>query len=255
VLAAFGAAGEPVPLPSGEGTSWLAGDVVLKPVQLSMAEEEVRWQAEVLGSLRLRCVRVAFPLRARDGRLVVDGWYAMERLEGRHEERRWRDVISAGDALHAALAGAARPEFIDRRTDPWAVGDRVAWGELDPGPYLAVPHVPQLLAALEPVDEPSQLVHGDLTGNVLFAEGLPPAVIDFAPYWRPTGFAAGVVVADALVWEGADASLLGAAPRQHVLRALIYRAVVNRLFGGEDDFGPAVGLAVSSPVPTSNNSK
>ena len=51
-------------------------------------------------------------------------------------------------------------------------------------------------------------MHGDLTGNVLFARGLPPAVIDFSPYWRPVGFASAVVVGDALLWEGADESLL-----------------------------------------------
>ncbi len=33
---------------------------------------------------------------------------------------------------------------------------------------------------------PPQLVHGDLTGNLLFHTSLPPAVIDLSPYWRPT---------------------------------------------------------------------
>ncbi len=35
-----------------------------------------------------------------------------------------------------------------------------------------------LLAALEPVPAPSQLMHGDLTGNVLFHDALPPLIID-----------------------------------------------------------------------------
>jgi hypothetical protein len=38
---------------------------------------------------------------------------------------------------------------------------------------------------------------------VLFHDGLPPAIIDFTPYWRPVGYASAIVVADALVWEGA----------------------------------------------------
>ena len=53
-------------------------------------------------------------------------------------------------------------------------------------------------------------MHGDLTGNVLFADDLAPAVIDFSPYWRPTGFASAIVVGDALLWEGADETLLAA---------------------------------------------
>jgi tRNA A-37 threonylcarbamoyl transferase component Bud32 len=28
----------------------------------------------------------------------------------------------------------------------------------------------------------AQIVHGDLTTNVLFAEGLPPLIIDVSPY-------------------------------------------------------------------------
>ncbi len=97
-------------------------------------------------------------------------------------------------------------------------------------------HVPRLVDALRPVDtSASQLVHGDLTGNVLFAEGLPPAVIDVSPYWRPPAFADAVVVGDALLWEGADESLLGAVEDvvdfpQFLLRALVFRAVVDALF-------------------------
>jgi hypothetical protein len=35
-------------------------------------------------------------------------------------------------------------------------------------------------------------------------------VIDFSPRWRPPAFASAIVVADALIWEGADASVLDA---------------------------------------------
>jgi uncharacterized protein (TIGR02569 family) len=141
-----------------------------------------------------------------------------------------------GHRFHAALVGRPRPGFLDRRTHHWAVGDRVAWGELPAATFADVKHVPRLVAALRPVDESaSQLVHGDLTGNVLFADGLPPAVIDFSPFWRPPGYAAAIVVGDALVWEGADEGLLAAVADvedlpQLLLRALIFRAVVDALF-------------------------
>lgn len=100
-------------------------------------------------------------------------------------------------------------------------------------------------------------MHGDLTGNVLFADGLAPAIIDFSPYWRPAPFASAVVVADALLWEGADERLLRAFESepdfaQYLLRALIYRAVADRLarldwpLRGDDDdpFLPIVGLVL-----------
>ena len=241
VLAGFRAAGEPERLGGGQGSSWRAGDLVLKPVDLAMSPDELEWQGAVLGGVCEEGLRVPRLRRAADGSALVDGWCAWGYLEGRHEERRWADVIAVGERFHAALAGVPRPALIDARTDHWAIGDRVAWGELPPARFAHAKHLSRLLAALRPVDAPSQLVHGDLTGNVLFAPALPPAVIDFSPYWRPTAFASAVVVGDALAWEGADENLLGAVEDiadfpQFLLRALIYRIVVDALFRpGEPD--------------------
>lgn len=109
--------------------------------------------------------------------------------------------------------------------NPWEVGDRVAWGEHD------YDGLGELLALREPVDDPPQLIHGDLTGNVLFHPTLPPAIIDFAPYWHPPEFASAVVVADAICWEDAPPELARVLDPQYLLRALIYRAVTSREFG------------------------
>jgi uncharacterized protein (TIGR02569 family) len=235
VLAAFGLTDVPQRLVGGTGTSWRCGGAVLKPIEWSASPEEVEWQGEVLASLREDGFRVARPGRAGDGSALVDGWCAWTYVAGEHRARRWPEVIAVGERFHAALAHVARPSFLEARTDHWAVGDRVAWGELPAEAFAYVKHVPRLVAALRPLDAPAQVVHGDLTGNVLFADGLAPAVIDFAPYWRPTAFASAVVVGDALAWEGADESLLDAVDHiasfpQFLLRALIYRIVVDALF-------------------------
>src|SRR5260370_27419284 len=95
VLAAFGAVGVPEPLAGGTGRSWLAGSLVLKP--LDCAEHEIRWQAELFAAVEQDGSRFAAPLPD-----VVDGWTAAP-------------------------------------------------------------------------DQPSQLIHGDLTGNLLFHDELPPA--------------------------------------------------------------------------------
>ena len=241
VLAAFCAAAEPEPLDGGQGHAWRSGDLVLKPLDWAMSPEELEWQGRVLGAVREDGFRVSRLRQAKDGSALVDGWCAWEHVEGDHEERRWPEVIAVGERFHAALERFPRPALIDARTDHWAVGDRVAWGELPAASFGHVRHVSRLVAALEPVDALSQLVHGDLTGNVLFAPGLPPAVIDFSPYWRPPAFASAVVVGDALAWEGAGESLLDAVEHigsfpQFLLRALIYRIVVDALFRhGEPD--------------------
>ena len=106
-----------------------------------------------------------------------------------------------------------------------------------------VKHLTRLVSALRPLAAPSQLIHGDLTGNVLFHDLLPPAIIDLAPYWRPPAYASAIVVGDALVWEGADESVLDAVAHigdfpQYLLRALIYRAVTDRLFRRDEPSRP-----------------
>jgi hypothetical protein len=229
VLDAFGVVGAPTQLAGGTSRSWHAGALVLKP--LDCGEHELAWRAELFASIEHDGFRVAAPLPR-----VVDGWTAAPYLDGRHEPGRWRDIISVGERFHAAFAAVPRPDaIIDSRTNPWAIGDRVAWGEL---PYDGID---DLLAALEPVAAASQLIHGDLTGNVLFHDGLPPAIIDFVPYWRPTEYATAIVVTDAVLWENAPTELLDEATAQYLLRALIFRGVTSLEFG--TDWRPTLELA------------
>jgi uncharacterized protein (TIGR02569 family) len=254
VLEAFGVTGRPSPLAGGRGTTWRAGDVVLKPLDAS--PEELVWRSELLLTLVGRTdVRVSRPLRTTSGAFGWGGWTASVHEPGRHVPGRWLDVVDAGRAFHAAVEPCPRPSFLAERTDPWSVGDRVAWRELPWEPYGASRWVRRLAEALRPVPSRPQLVHGDLTGNVLLEPGLPPLVIDLSPYWRPPAFASAVVVADALVFEGADEAALEPVLRQpdlpqHLLRALLYRVVtdhaadVGRAPSADDVYGPAVRLAL-----------
>ena len=169
------------------------------------------------------------PLRSPDGELVVDGWTAWPLLAGRRAER-WPEIVAVGERFHRALASVERPaEVLDARTDGWARADRVAWGELAAGRFAAVPEVARLVAARRSVDAVSQLVHGDLSGNVLFADGLPPAVIDFSPCWRPPAYASTIVLSDAVLWHGAEVELLSTiADDQFLVRALLFRLLSER---------------------------
>jgi uncharacterized protein (TIGR02569 family) len=160
-------------------------------------------------------------------------------------------VLAVCRRFHELVRDLPRPDILDRRTDPWSVGDRVAFEEAEP-PDLG-PFVP-LVAARRPLTLPAQLVHGDLTENVLFADGLDPAVIDLSLYWRPAGFAAAVVVADAVCWRGAKPGPLldsvGNVPEfpQLLLRALLYRMTTSVLLAPADPdlagYGPAAELAL-----------
>ena len=238
-LAAFELDGHPERLAGGQGTAWRAGDVVLKPLDMSVAA--LRWQAEVLNDVEPDGFRVAPPLRSRNGELVVDGWTAWPMLAGAHLPR-WADIVAVGERFHRALVDVDRPaEVLDARTDVWARADRIAWGEEPPGDFARIPEVTRLLDAKTPIDAPSQVVHCDLSGNVLFAEGLPPAIIDFSPYWRPAQYASAVVAVDAVLWYGADLALLGTVAGGDEGRQLLMRALLFRLLAERDPAAAAPG--------------
>lgn len=220
----------PVPLGGGQGTSWRAGELVLKPAETN--PDELAWQSCMISQVSQDGFRLARPQLAADGSVCVDGWIATQFLSGSHRSRRWPDIIAAGDRLHRAVRAVERPAFLDHRSDPWTTADRVAWNEIPATEFRGVPHLQRLTSTLRPVAAPSQLIHGDLTGNVLFDDQLPPAIIDFSAYWRPVPYAAAIVVADALVWEGAGRQILDAVRHiddfgQYLARALIFRIVTD----------------------------
>ncbi len=233
LLAAFDLDGEPESLPGGQGTSWLVDQVVLKPLDMPLAA--LQWQGDVLTRLDSRDdLRVSVPLQAADGQWTSDGWTAWRYQPGEHLPGRWHDIIGAGQRLHAALQDEPEPAFLSTRTDIWSIADRVAWGDLPAENYATTKHLSRLIDALEPVPGVAQLVHGDLTGNVLFHPNLPPLIFDLSPCWRPPSFASAVVIADALVFQGAAAAvvqpmLVDPTFPQFLLRALIYRAVTDHL--------------------------
>jgi hypothetical protein len=111
----------------------------------------------------------------------------------------------------------------------------VAWGERDPEPALGpaagsiAGQVRRLLAALRPVNLPDQLVHADLSGNVLFSGGEPPAFIDFSPLHRPAALPLAVVAVDALQWQQARPEALDYLADEPEFDQLLARALIYRL--------------------------
>jgi uncharacterized protein (TIGR02569 family) len=249
VLAAFGLK-DAAPQPAWDG-GWRYGEIVL-----SLVADHARaaWSAKVRETLFVDGLRLARPVRSTDGRYVVSGWRADTYVAGVPEARH-DEVVSVGVRLHEVTAVLERPRFLTQGpVPPWTevdiftVADRAAWEErpLRTLP-LGAPEMPtspdrsqsmevltQLAGLRRPTESPSQLVHGDLYGTVLFAGTAAPGITDITPYWRPASWAAGVAVVDAMAWGGADDELIERWEElpewpQMLLRALMFRLAVHTL--------------------------
>lgn len=227
ILQAFGTTQPPINISGGQGQNYRSGNVIFKPAQNT---EETNWIAEFYLSVEGEGFQLPKPIRSTQGNFVYQGWQAWEYIVGEHEKSRWAETVEIGVRFHQAISDYPRPAYFERRgQNPWVIADQVTWGEMEIVHHPRVaPSVEKLTQCLTAVNEKSQLIHGDFGGNVLFSQ--PPTVIDFSPYWRPVEFAIGVIIADAIVWEGADISLIEMGCKfdnfyQHLARAELRRII------------------------------
>jgi uncharacterized protein (TIGR02569 family) len=228
VCDAFGVEGIPARLPGGEDNSWRCGSAVLKRVDDA---EQFSWIATVLSQLTTpTSIVVPQPIRTGTGAWVADGWIGIEYVDARPHARSWHEIIAAGRTFHECLAPLERPAWMDNADDWWRRGDAVAWDDRapsGPAPYRAL--VERLRGLRRPVNLASQVVHGDLCGNVLFDDSGRAVIIDFSPYWRPVEWASAVVAVDAYEWEDAGPIALTWVDDVDPARQLLVRAAIYRI--------------------------
>ena len=241
VLSMFGADVEPVLLAGGEGQSYQAGNIVLKP---TVDTAQAQWIAETLQSIHEDGFRVIKAVPTIDGQWVCDGWQAFYFIEGETIRGRWEEKIAVSRNFHAQLVGVARPDFIGQRNNPWEIADSVVWNVIDEEYGEKVRPVTDRLTRLKrPLQLAEQIIHGDMTGNILFHDKLPPAIIDFSPYWRPAEYATAIIVVDAIVWEGSDDALFSMMDNtfdnnQLLVRAGLWRIKTTDVFSQIRDSDP-----------------
>lgn len=160
-------------LPAGDDAdrSWLAPAIARTAVKL---DEDPR---RVPGALRL-----AMPVPARDGSIVVDGWEAHRFEAGTSVVQDPALVRAAGRLLHAHLAvDVPMPRTVRLRdlTSPVR------------GEPVAEPRLEELLTRLEkaieaapaPPERRAQLVHSCLPGRVLMDQDGSPVVLQVVAAW------------------------------------------------------------------------
>jgi len=209
--------------------------LVLKPVD-DVAEAE--WTQSLLHAVEPDGFGIAAPVPASDGRWVCRGWAANCFIsELRPAAPAWSLIVDVGlrfcDAVEKVRTGGET--VLASRSHRWAVADRVAWG----GSVVDLPNdaFEVLVRLTDLLDRPRndpQFVHGDLSGNVFLDASQTPMILDVSPYLRPRAWAAAIVAADAVLWNGASIAIAHdfvATPdgRDLLARALIFRLIAEQL--------------------------
>ncbi|KFY31294.1 hypothetical protein V494_07975, partial [Pseudogymnoascus sp. VKM F-4513 (FW-928)] len=241
----------PSSLPGGQGTSYLTSTTILKLIPPTPAEE-AEWTSQTLSLLSPSPhYTLPMPLLSSAGTYVYENWTATTYHPGTDNPTgHWPALFSAAQHFHKALEGVPEPPFLAQRKHPWAIGDRVAWSEDSPTRPITPPLV-QLYTHLltlrhDITTRPSQLVHGDLSGNVLFPPSVAaaPVIIDFSPFFRCVEYSIAIAVVDGIADFGVEeGEILGASGLldagkggveerrafavQMLIRALIFRVVAR----------------------------
>lgn len=259
VADAFGVPSEGVLLPGGEERTFRCGDYVLRRESKNNPEiPDALFTADLFSRIADSSeFRVPRPRRARDANWLHDGWSCWTFVEGRWATAaEASEIVRAIEAFHRAIAAEPHPEYLCTRSLIYDRADGGAFGEMPPDVDDRVrPTLVELYALRRSLDPAlrDQLIHGDANAaNVLIAPGLPPAIIDFAPYWRPPQFALAVT---ALWLCGYQRHVEAFAAFEHLrdfdqllLRALIRTLLVMDGFGGADrlaEYAPSIETVCS----------
>lgn len=225
---AFGSMEEPVLLGGGQNTSYVSGNIVLKPAG---SENGSDLRAEIFKDLpESGDVRFARPIKSKAGDWIFEGYVAWSFLKGEHAKGRYAEKLKASIAFHKLLKNSKISKYTNKPKSSWGVGDMVALDEKEfkydeefMDLYNQIkPHLKTLLGD-------RQLVHGDLSGNFLFDSILPPAIIDFSAAWAPNGFAEGIMLADAIVWENASQEDIEVFKEVPNIEQMAWRGILRRI--------------------------
>ena len=248
VRARFGASGD-VRVLCAESSTFQVGDLVVKKLDDGSLENDrslelAAWLGTVLPAVDENGFRLAQPVRASDGRWILDdGWAAWRYVAGRPANA--ADVVTvipAVRALHRSLSHVPNHPALNDNTTAWGIAHRHCWGTRPPWIHpIIAPLADELYARLRPLPPSrSQLVHGDLNAdNILIAEGCPPAFIDFTPFWAPAEFAL-AMFANWIGPRAGDAAVLAHFEHEPQFPQLLLRAsirmllIVSELRGVED---------------------
>lgn len=239
ILNSFNLSGDIVPLRGGQNTSVRVSNAVLKPVD---DIQHCEWLLNIIYKINPQGYRVSKPIRSKYGTFVSKGWACTHYEMGQDIKGHIEEKLLVSRLFHRDLSSINFRDFhhID---NPWSKGHRIAW-QIDELP-IELPHeiqdsINNLLRRVSLKEKyKMQIVHSDLSGNILFDQVLNPLVIDFSPTIAPVEYAEAILVCDCIAWQGSEVSEIDLLPgdelyKEMIIRAIIFRLAVSAIFSKGD---------------------
>ncbi|WP_261300489.1 hypothetical protein [Paenibacillus andongensis] len=229
ILYSFNLSGDIVPLSGGQNTSVRVSNAVLKPVDDIHHSE---WLLSIIYNIIPQGYRVSKPIRSKYGTFVNRGWACTQYEVGKDVKGRIEEKLLVSKLFHRDLSSIDFRNF-PHTDNPWSKGHRIAWqidelpGEL---PRETQEIINKLLSRVRLKEQYKvQIVHSDLSGNILFDHVLSPLVIDFSPTIAPVEYAEAILACDCIAWQGSNISEIDLLPDNELYKEMIIRAIIFRL--------------------------
>jgi uncharacterized protein (TIGR02569 family) len=222
----------------GQNESVRVGELVLKPVY---EPRKYLWLSECLEQVKAEDVSIAKPIKSREGNYIENGIGATRYYEAKFFEDKIDAKLDTCRKLNEITSNISKPDDFDLWESPWTKAQNLAW--IIPGNFnVKIPgEIQRLMSLREEIEIPSQLVHVDLAGNILFDAKENAVIIDFTPGFYPKEYAEMLLLIDSIAWYKASIGSLdllnvqGKIRRQLMLRSLIFRLSVPLFFNDSDD--------------------
>jgi uncharacterized protein (TIGR02569 family) len=214
-------------LAGGQQTTMKFGDIVLKPID---DVAYANFTASIFDQIDPKEYRISKPIKSIDNNYVEDGFIATKFEPGNHDFSRIAEMLKVSENLHHDLKEikCKFPNF----DNPWTSAQKILWDNKKLPIDLnqdSKEFCEKILAELKPITLPKQLIHSDLSGNILFHENLKPLVIDFSPAFAPYEYASALIVTDNIAWNHADINSLELLKEYSIDFEVVKYAVVFRI--------------------------
>ncbi len=216
------------PLEGGQGDSIKAGNLVLKPAD---NESYTITIAKIWNSLNPSGYKIAKHVLSKKGNFIEMGYSATEYLNIHEKPLALNEKLAVSKSFHKNLK-ELNVKTLPFSDDPWTNANKILWKNERAEDYVSeqsLDFVKNILASLSKIDDEYQLIHADLSGNILFDENNFPVVIDFSPTIVPVKFADSIIVADSIAWQNAPLSSLKLLEPIHEYKKYVKYAIAFRI--------------------------